>query len=453
MTSETVQEGTSLVLEEPLVVESESKTVKEFTSFLLYFQISDAITSNPYFNAGAGLTGIGLALALLKKTLSASTAFLRRRFIISLEMDSNNVAFPWLLNYINRRSTHQTLRLSAQPQVFQSESGRTTCKFRYFPGQGIHYFVCDNRWIQVDRQRQNQVFSSGGNLAPFETVTLTTLGTDVRFFKRMLERASEEALQELDTGLIMYNAVGPEWRRYGKPLRKRPLNSVILERGLSKKIQMDFEEFCRSAEWYAKRGVPYRRGYLFYGPPGTGKSSYITALASHYGFSICSLSLSERTLDDERLKHLLNTPPSNSLVLLEDIDVAFAPRDVVQNSKAYEGLTRVTFSGLLNAIDGVGCTEERILFMTTNHVEILDPALIRPGRVDVKCNFGLCTTDMIFQMLEHFYGETLDKKLLSRFQQDLKSLDLQISPAQLQGHLLLYKMDPFSALSNLKSLL
>lgn len=56
-------------------------------------------------------------------------------------------------------------------------------------------------------------------------------------------------------------------------------------------------------------------------------------------------------------------------------------------------------------------------------------------------------------MLEHFYGETLDKKLLSRFQQDLKSLDLQISPAQLQGHLLLYKMDPFSALSNLKSLL
>lgn len=47
----------------------------------------------------------------------------------------------------------------------------------------------------------------------------------------------------------MYNAVGPEWRRYGKPLRKRPLNSVILERGLSKKIQMDFEEFCRSAEW------------------------------------------------------------------------------------------------------------------------------------------------------------------------------------------------------------
>ena len=55
---------------------------------------------------------------------------------------------------------------------------------------------------------------------------------------------------------------------------------------------------------------------------------------------------------------------------------------------------RVTFSGLLNAIDGVGCAEERILFMTTNYIDRLDPALIRPGRVDVKKYFGNTTPDM-----------------------------------------------------------
>lgn len=65
---------------------------------------------------------------------------------------------------------------------------------------------------------------------------------------------------------------------------------------------------------YVEHGVPYRRGYLFYGPPGTGKSSFIAALASHFGYSICILSLSERTLDDDRLNHLLNTPPSNVIL-------------------------------------------------------------------------------------------------------------------------------------------
>lgn len=60
-----------------------------------------------------------------------------------------------------------------------------------------------------------------------------------------------------------------------------------------------------------KRGIPYRRGYLLHGSPGTGKSSFITALAGHYGYSICSLSLSERTLDDDRLNRLMNMAPRN----------------------------------------------------------------------------------------------------------------------------------------------
>lgn len=55
---------------------------------------------------------------------------------------------------------------------------------------------------------------------------------------------------------------------------------------------------------------------------------------------------------------------------------------------AYDGLNRVTFSGLLNCLDGVASTEARILFMTTNYLNRLDPALVRPGRVDVKEYIG-----------------------------------------------------------------
>lgn len=111
-------------------------------------------------------------------------------------------------------------------------------------------------------------------------------------------------------------------------------------------------------------------GYLLYGPPGCGKSSYITALAGELEFAICVLNLSERGLSDDRLNHLLSVAPVQSIILLEDIDAAFVSREETPQQKAaYEGLNRVTFSGLLNCLDGVASTEARIVFMTTNYLD------------------------------------------------------------------------------------
>jgi chaperone BCS1 len=111
-----------------------------------------------------------------------------------------------------------------------------------------------------------------------------------------------------------------------------------LDRGVAENIHNDVQEFIDSEKWYVQRGIPYRRGYLLYGPPGTGKSSFISALAGHFGYSICMLSLSERTLDDDRLNYLLNNAPPNCFLLLEDVDAAFVSRDLFDNSqhKAYE---------------------------------------------------------------------------------------------------------------------
>ncbi|VDN55459.1 unnamed protein product [Dracunculus medinensis] len=386
-------------------------------------------------------------MSMLRKSAIIANSVFRRRCIISLQISNEDVAYPWLLSYINRHSKNQSRHLSVQTSLFQAESGKTTTNFNFLPGHGMHYFVHEYRWIQVERQREKQSIQRDGFRIPFETVTLTTLGTDVNFLKNILCKATDEALFE--TGLVVYKAVGPEWRRLGIARRKRPLNSVILDNGIADFIYADFKEFSSSAQWYVEHGVPYRRGYLFYGPPGTGKSSFIAALASHFGYSICILSLSERTLDDDRLNHLLNTPPSNSIILLEDIDAAFGPRvDAVQNMKIYDGLTRVTFSGLLNAIDGVACAEERILFMTTNFINRLDEALIRPGRVDIKQYFGYCTDTMIFSMFMHFYGSKAVNDMALNFQRAVSSLNVDVSPAQIQGHLLLFKESPQAAVDN-----
>lgn len=98
------------------------------------------------------------------------------------------------------------------------------------------------------------------------------------------------------------------------------------------------------------KGVPYRRGYLLHGPPGTGKTSFTQAIAGALKLNICYLNLSSGRMDDDGLNRALNNAPSQSIILLEDIDAIFVSRESVNQSD--EG-RRISFSGLLNALDGV----------------------------------------------------------------------------------------------------
>jgi chaperone BCS1 len=63
----------------------------------------------------------------------------------------------------------------------------------------------------------------------------------------------------------------------------------------------------------------------------------------------------------------------------------------------------VTLSGLLNALDGVAAQHGRIVVMTSNHPERLDPALVRPGRIDVKVELGHADDTQIATMFARFF--------------------------------------------------
>lgn len=155
---------------------------------------------------------------------------------------------------------------------------QVNAQFDFVPSPGAHFFRYRGYWIRVERNREKQMVNFQAGL-PFETVTMTTLGTNRNIFFEILEESRKLALQSQEGKTVMYTAMGAEWRPFGYPRRKRPLSSVILDRGLSEKILDDVREFINSPKWYMDRGIPYRRGYLLYGPPGCGKSSYIMALA------------------------------------------------------------------------------------------------------------------------------------------------------------------------------
>lgn len=170
------------------------------------------------------------------------------------------------------------------------------------------------------------------------------------------------------------------------------------------------------------KGIPYRRGYLLHGAPGSGKTSFIQALAGAVGYNICLLNLAERGLTDDKLNHLLGLVPDRSFILLEDVDSAFNRR--VQTSEdGFKGA--VTFSGLLNALDGVASTEERIIFMTTNHYERLDPALIRPGRVDLAEMLDDAVGEQAERLFIKFYGNARDSRQIEEGTEVLSATEVQ----------------------------
>ncbi|ODV63638.1 bifunctional AAA family ATPase chaperone/translocase BCS1 [Ascoidea rubescens DSM 1968] len=286
------------------------------------------------------------------------------------------------------------------------------------------------------------------NGTPFETVTLTTLYRDRYLFQELLDEAKNIALKANEGKTVIYTSWGSEWRPFGLPRKKRLIESVILDEGIKSKIIVDVQDFLRSGNWYFKRGIPYRRGYLLYGPPGSGKTSFIQSLAGYLDYNICILNLSENNLTDDRLNHLMNNIPERSLLLLEDIDAAFNKRSQTSEKGFSSG---VTFSGLLNALDGVASAEECITFMTTNHPEKLDPALLRPGRVDFKVLIDNASPYQIQQMFLKFYENETEKCEL--FLKRIQELNItKISTAQLQGLFVYNKRDPANAIKMVATL-
>ena len=174
-------------------------------------------------------------------------------------------------------------------------------------------------------------------------------------------------------------------------------------------------------------GIPYRRGYLLHGPPGCGKTSFALVLASELKLNICILNLSQEGMSDNNLAETLRSAPENAIILLEDVDAVFVERKQSNSNNK----TSISFSGLLNAIDGIAAQEGRIFFMTTNHLEMLDPALIRPGRCDVQLEVKRASKMQLERMFLRFFPE--DFALAEIFRTKLPADEL--SMAQVQGHL------------------
>jgi len=183
-------------------------------------------------------------------------------------------------------------------------------------------------------------------------------------------------------------------------LNKREFSTIYLE----DKIINPFIQFIdkwssiENEKWHSEMGIRYKLNILLHGYPGTGKTSLIHALASHLNYDIYMLNFNNK-LDDSSFMNCVNSIKSNSSILvLEDIDCLFHERKKNDSNKH-----SITFSGLLNTLDGLSTKHGLITVLTTNYKTKLDKALIRPGRIDYSVEFGYAKENQTKKMYNKFF--------------------------------------------------
>jgi len=228
------------------------------------------------------------------------------------------------------------------------------------------------------------------------------------------------------------------WRKQAT-ISARPMDSVVLPSSTKSRLIKDLERFLSPSteNFYNRNGIPYRRSYLFYGLPGTGKTSMIQALAGHFKRSVSYLMPTHPKMTDDSLKEAINSLPSETIVVFEDIDSLF-------NKDRSNKITSsaLTFSGLLNALDGIGNPKGQIFVLTTNLRDQLDQALIRNGRVDLHIEFTYADSEQMETMWCNFYPDAahLAKAFSDKLQMLLQTEGLHITTANLQ-HFFITQMD------------
>jgi chaperone BCS1 len=218
-------------------------------------------------------------------------------------------------------------------------------------------------------------------------------------------------------------------------------DTLAMEASMKETIMEDLRRFVSRKDYYRKVGKAWKRGYLLYGPPGAGKSSLIAAMANYLKFDIYDLELTDVKQNSE-LRQLLLKTANQSILVVEDIDCTIELQDRAGldppkkdlDTKHGKEKQKVTLSGFLNFIDGLwsSCGDERIIIFTTNHKEKLDPALLRPGRMDLHIHMSYCTP-CTFKQLAFNYLEIKVHRLFGEIEDLIAKTE--VTPAEVAEQL------------------
>ncbi|KAF3560940.1 hypothetical protein DY000_02017650 [Brassica cretica] len=314
-------------------------------------------------------------------------------------------------------------------------------------------------WEHVVTQRQTQTFA-------WRPLPEEKRGFTLRIKKRdkalilssyldyIMERANEIRRKNQDR-LLYTNSRGGSLDSRGHPWEsvpfKHPSTFETLAMDPVKKQQIidDLKDFAEGQMFYQKTGRAWKRGYLLYGPPGTGKSSMIAAMANHLGYDIYDLELTEVHSNSELRKLLMKTS-SKSIIVIEDIDCSINLTNRKKNSNATTQRSYYDMETRPGTGSGEESGSERIFVFTTNHIDKLDPALLRSGRMDMHIHMSYCDFPSLKILLKNYWGyeeEDVDDDVLKEMERVVEKAEM--TPADVSEALIKNRRDKDRAVREL----
>jgi len=286
------------------------------------------------------------------------------------------------------------------------------------------------------------------------TVFEQFLKTSTIYYDKFLDESSEDSKQIN----IYVNQDEGHYFDFITSRKKRSLDTIYLPAADKQAILNDLTKFLlpSTLDRYTKLGLNYKRVYLFEGVPGAGKTSFIIALASHFDYDVAIISFGPKFKDTDMIHLLRNMNSANDgkkqnrkqFLILEDIDCIFKER-----KSNDEARNMVSFSGLLNALDGMTTPHNLVCFITTNYKNHLDAALIRPGRVDYIMSFDYVVKEQLVGIFPVYMNLTNDdKNLADKFYDAVKELKIKVTFSLVQQYLLKYLDNPTLAIENINEM-
>lgn len=410
-----------------------------------YSQVASGLLQNDFFVGMAIIGIIGAVLMHLRGVFGTIKSLLVKYTHRSILITNSDVeTYAHFIEWFMKNNFHQKVRKIKMQNGFNSNDGNYSTvgtgsdedipnkvDFKFYPADGNYWIWWGRYPIRVMKETAD---AKGTSVLESFTVQFPfgKIDTVKRFLLELESTYKKDQRKSINVWMGGYWAV----RTKKSP---RQLKSIFMNNGTKNDIVNDLTTFINSRQWYADRGIPYYRGYLLYGPPGTGKTSLIYSLACHLNLSIHFLSLNS-VGSDSSLIEAFSSLPENSIIIIEDVDLNSITQ--ARNSKFSDGTeedqnqhqteSKITLSGLLNALDGVLSAEGRICFLTSNNPDSLDTALKRPGRLDRQYEMSYTTTRIRKRMFNAFFPDAM----LIEFEAMEGQLEGNITPAAYQGLLM-----------------
>jgi len=255
---------------------------------------------------------------------------------------------------------------------------------------GLTEITYNDEQIYIDYIQEQTIVATSDNILKFETLTLS--GKNIEILKLFLEASRKYQLKTIKNNRVICRILqGSYWFELNAS-RPRNEDTLFLDFNIQT-IFDNIQDFYDSEDDYSANGVPFKLNYLLYGVAGSGKTSIIYTIASKFNMDICFVSIT-KDLDDNSFIKAIKNIPDNNILVIEDIDSLFIER---------ESKSSLSFSTLLNVLDGVLKKNKLITMLTTNFKDRLDDALFRSGRIDYQIEFGYIKKKQIKKMFNYFF--------------------------------------------------